>query len=240
MAICNRIARDQVVLYCFACMVHHGSNPFDWISGLRQLPGFIDLSLFLLHCQLVLPSREIVPPSGISFSGIARYFRMVVGHECINSTISDTVSPSFFWWAKQIRSGRFAVFYGAFLSSETSSVSGISILTGNFPNHIFIASESPFIKWKRSITWTASGWWARCCRWVNGGPIPWYDLDIRKCRKPANALFSYALKCFSVNASSGPSFKGNSMNFTIFLTAPQRYHPKLPTAHPSHQNSSSR
>ena len=33
--------------------------------------------------------------SGISFSGMARYFRTVVGHECINNAMSATVSPSF-------------------------------------------------------------------------------------------------------------------------------------------------
>lgn len=55
MAICNRIARAQVVLYCFACMVHHGGDLSNWISGFCQFPGFIDLALLLLHCQLVLP-----------------------------------------------------------------------------------------------------------------------------------------------------------------------------------------
>lgn len=104
-------------------------------------------------------SREIALLSGISFSGMARYFRTVVGHECSNSAISDTVSPSFFfWWAKRIRSGRFAVLYRAFLSSEISSVSGISTLAGNSRMiYLFMASESPFIKWKRSLTWIASG-----------------------------------------------------------------------------------
>ena len=85
---------------------------------------------------------------------------MVVGDECSNSAMSDIVRPPFrFLWANLIRSGLFAVLYSAAISSEIASANGISTLAGNsLMIYLFIASESPFIRWNRSLTCTASGW----------------------------------------------------------------------------------
>ena len=93
-------------------------------------------------------------------SGIARYFWIVLGEECSNNAISDMVSPSLrFSWANFIRNDRFAVLYNAFISSVMLSVNGISTLAGNSRNiYLQITSESPFIKWKRSLICMTSGW----------------------------------------------------------------------------------
>lgn len=84
---------------------------------------------------------------------------MAVGDECSNSAVSDPVRPSFrFLWANLIRSGLFAVSYSAAISSEIASASGISALAGNsLMIYLFMASESPFIKWNRPLAYTASG-----------------------------------------------------------------------------------
>lgn len=134
-------------------------------------------------------SREIGLLSGISSSGMARYFRMVVGDECNNNAISDTVSPSFrFLWANLIRSDLFAVLYSAAISSETGSASGISTLAGNsLMTYLLIASESPFIKWNRSLTCIAVGGWICCSRRIYGGPVSGHNLNVWKwCKPPAN------------------------------------------------------
>lgn len=85
--------------------------------------------------------------SGISSSGMAKYFRMVVGDECSNCAMSDIVRLSFrFLWANLIRSDLFAVLYSAAISSEIASANGISTLAGNsLMIYLFMASESPFI-----------------------------------------------------------------------------------------------
>ncbi len=93
-------------------------------------------------------SQEVVLSTRNSFSGMARYFRMVAGDECSNSAISYTVSPSFrFLWANLIRSDLFAVLYSAAISSEAASANGISTLAGNsLMIYLFMVYESPFIR----------------------------------------------------------------------------------------------
>ena len=161
MAICNAVAGVQVILYGLICVVHHGSNPPNRISFPLQFSGFINFLLFLLQRQLVLPFpggcpvlRNFILRNGKIFSDGCG------GDECSNSAISDTVRPSFrFLWANLIRRGLFAVLYRAAISSETASASGISALAGNsLMIYLFMASESPFIRWNWQLTCTASGW----------------------------------------------------------------------------------
>jgi hypothetical protein len=131
--------------------------------GYPSRPSFLASSTSCCFCcsaSWCCLFREVALRSGISSFGMARYFRMAVGDGCNNNATSDTARPSFcFLWVNLIRSGLFAVLYRAAISPETASASGIPALAGNsLMIYLFMASESPFIRWGRSLACTASEW----------------------------------------------------------------------------------
>ena len=124
---------------------------------------FLASSIFCSFCFIdswCCRSRAISLVSGIWFSEMERYFWIVLGDECNNNAISDIVNPSRrFSWANFIRNDWFAVLYHTFISSVMLFVNGISTLAGNSRIiYLQITSESPFIKWNRSLICMISGW----------------------------------------------------------------------------------